>query len=156
MHVRRFSSAPRDEFCRADYVAVPTDARLDRLAPHERLYIGTQTQDLMFRGDGLAGDNFHHADMRRGRGADNLEAYLRHDGEVKVYRIATIDIHALAKADPELHLLHLLMQQPLPRRAHQGWWLEQYVLHHEHPSWRWNQQGAASSVARWLSNPPPP
>ena len=43
------------------YIAVPSGARLIDLGREEKLYVGAQTTDRMFRGDGLGGDNFHHA-----------------------------------------------------------------------------------------------
>lgn len=133
------------------YIAVPTGARLDALALNERLYIGAQTQDRMFRGDNLDGENFHHAEMRRGRGEDNLVSYLRRGGEVKVYRIAAADIHSVSMSDRGLVRLQKLMQQPLPPRAHQAWWLEQYVLHYELAAWRWNKEGATAYVSHFLA-----
>jgi hypothetical protein len=142
--------------CRAGeswvYVAVPAEAKLSELASDQRLYIGAQTTDRMFRGDRLAGENFHHAEMRRGRGVDNLETYLMRSGPVKVHRIPAFDIYRLAKSKDELASLALLMQQPLPPRTHQAWWLEQYVLHHEHLEWRWNKDGANSEVSRFLAH----
>ncbi len=59
------------------YVAVPGGAKLEALAAHERLYVGSQTGDRMFRGDAMGGRNFHHAQMRSGNGGDTPEALLR-------------------------------------------------------------------------------
>lgn len=133
------------------YVAVPTDADLEDLVPAQRLYIGAQTQDRMFRGDELSVENFHHAEMRRGCGGDNLESYLLNNGPVSVYRISATAIHWESRSVPELHSLGSLMQQPLPPRTHQAWWLEQYVLHHEIQDWRWNRNGAVSGVSTFLA-----
>ena len=58
------------------YFAVPSNARLNSLAPEDRLYVGAQKQDRMFRGDGLNGNNYHHAEMRKGNGDDNPVAFL--------------------------------------------------------------------------------
>jgi hypothetical protein len=133
------------------YVAVPSVATLNDLASNQRLYIGAQTQDRMFRGDNLTGENFHHAEMRRGRGEDNLESYLKLGREVKVFRIAAADVYRFAKSAQDLHSLYRLMQQPLPPRTHQAGWLEQYVLHYELPAWRWNKDGASAEVSRFLA-----
>lgn len=133
------------------YVATPSDAELNNLALTQRLYIGAQTQDRMFRGDNLDGENFHHAEMRRGRGDDNLQSYLNGGGEVKVHRISAADITFLAKSSPGLVRLQKLMQQQLPPRAHTAWWLEQYVLHYELAEWRWNKDGATSFVSQFLA-----
>src|SRR5687768_18317782 len=59
------------------YIAVPVTANLVSLAPREKLYVGSQTRDRMFRGDGMAARNFHHAQMRGGNGEDNLENFMR-------------------------------------------------------------------------------
>lgn len=134
------------------YVAASSDASLDDLTSNQRLYIGAQTQDRMFRGDNLNDENFHHAEMRRGRGNDNLESYLKYSGEVKVYRIASVDAYRFAKSIHDLQSLYRLMQQPLPPRTHQAWWLEQYVLHYELPIWRWNKEGATVDVSRFLAS----
>jgi hypothetical protein len=133
------------------YVAAPAEAKLAELDLDQMLYIGAQTSDRMFRGDNPHGDNFHHAEMRRGRDHDNLESYLRRGGQVNVHRIAAFDIHRLAKSKRELALFAELMAQPLPPRTHQAWWLEQYVLHHELPNWRWNTDGANAKVSAFLS-----
>lgn len=105
----------------------------------------------MFRGDNLNGENFHHAEMRRGKGGDNLESFLSSGKEVKIYRIDATAIHRVANSNLELSALAHLMQQPLPARAHKAWWLEQYILHHELPKWRWNSDGAISFVSSLLS-----
>jgi hypothetical protein len=47
------------------YIAVAHGANPAALIPGERLYVGSQTMDRMFRGDGMRGTNFHHAQMRR-------------------------------------------------------------------------------------------
>src|SRR4051794_21650539 len=58
--------------CRAGeswlYVAVPTSANLATLSSKEKLYVGSQNGDRMFRGNGMKRRNFHHADMRSGNG----------------------------------------------------------------------------------------
>ncbi|MBP6902784.1 MAG: hypothetical protein KBC73_22015 [Burkholderiaceae bacterium] len=133
------------------YIATPAEANLSALPPEQRLYVGAQTQDRMFRGDGLSGDNFHHAEMRRGRGDDNLGSYLQQTGEVKIHRIDAASILHGANSIPELQKLTRLMRMPLPARAHQAWWLEQYVLHHELRTWRWNKDGAAAHVSKSLA-----
>lgn len=134
------------------YVATPASANIAQLANDEKLYIGAQTQDRMFRGDNLDGENFHHAEMRAGKGADNLVSFLKTSGEVVVSRISGDAIYSAVARVPELHVLHTLMRQPLPPRAHRAWWLEQYVLNCELPSWRWNTRGATNFVSVFLAS----
>ena len=117
------------------YVAIPEGAQLRALAPQERLYIGSQTGDRMFRGDGMAGRNFHHAQMRLGNGDDTPVKYLREHGRVEIQRMgepsmkrALVEVQALASVAGVLESM---------RRKHLGYWLEHLVLAVEPKQWRW-------------------
>lgn len=44
------------------YIAIDDNADLSTLNNEQKLYVGSQSQDRMFRGDGLKGKNFHHAE----------------------------------------------------------------------------------------------
>lgn len=125
------------------YVAVPADVSLSSLAQGQRLYVGSQTSDRMFRGDAMGGLNFHHAQMRAGNGDDNPVNYLRAGGRVTVHRVNATRIAAAFAEVPSLHRFRPLLAQT---RMHVGYWLEQHVLMHELNDWRWNTAGADSSA----------
>lgn len=130
------------------YFAIPASTPISAIAPEDRLYVGAQTQDRMFRGDRLNGTNFHHAEMRSGNGAENLEAFLASGKSVMVYRAAAQQIAKLLTTVPELDSLRTLCEQPTSPRKHLGWWLEQYVLHAESKQWRWNTCPADKLVVK--------
>jgi hypothetical protein len=116
------------------YVVAPVGADLRRLRPEQRLYVGAQTPDRMFRGDEARQENFHHAEMRRGRDRDNLESFLAAGGSVEVYRLP---MHRL-RCEPATHpVLRGLQNLPTSSRQHLGYWAEQLLLHRSGP-WRWN------------------
>lgn len=104
----------------------------------------------MFRGDGLGGRNFHHAQMRAGNGEDNPVTFLLSGKKVDIYRASGSRL-ANAIADiPALSRLKPLLEQ---RKKHVGYWFEQYILHAERHEWRWNTasaDGAAGAVIRAL------
>jgi hypothetical protein len=133
------------------YIAVPAGSRLNGLAQEERLYVGAQTQDRMFRGDDLDGDNFHHAEMRAGNGSDNLISFLRSGQEVVVYRFSGTRMREAVNSIPELHLLSPLIRQPYTARKHPGWWFEQYVLYREPNRWLWNSNPAEKIIHEVMS-----
>ena len=132
------------------YIAVPAGANVAALGTPEKLYVGSQTSDRMFRGDGLGGRNFHHAQMRTGNGEDNPVVFLLSGKKVDIYRASGSRL-ATAIADiPALSRLKPLLEQ---RKKHVGYWFEQYILHGEHHEWRWNTasaDGAAAAVIRAL------
>lgn len=126
------------------YVAVPASADLTSLSQREKLYVGSQTVDRMFRGDGMAGKNFHHAQMRKGNGEDNLENFLRSGEKVHIYRISVVSIEKAVKQEKYLSCF-----EPLLNHKHVGYWFEQLILYSEGKEWRWNiagVDGKASSV----------
>ena len=135
------------------YVATPENATLASLGAGEKLYVGSQTTDRMFRGDGLGGRNFHHAEMRAGNGEDNLISFLRSCGRVKLHRISAASIVRGISATSALYRLRPLLTQS---RKHVGYWFEHFVLDAEKSEWRWNTAGAdkaAVTVFRSLKAP---
>ena len=136
------------------YVALPLGARLAALEQGEHLYIGSQTGDRMFRGDGLRGTNFHHAQMRAGNGDDNPIGFLRSGKKIDIYRISAEQIsHALTSVS-ELSGLRSLLDQPT---KHVGYWFEQLLLHTKKAMWRWNTapaDGPSVAVFRTLGHFP--
>lgn len=125
------------------YIATPVQARLAALGATDRLYVGSQTSDRMFRGDGLGGRNFHHAQMRAGNGADTLVAYLRGGGQVDIHRISAQALRCAVQDSTALRHLRPLAEQTL---KHAGYWFEQYLLAEPGPGWRWNTAGAEAAA----------
>lgn len=139
--------------CRPDswlYVAAPTGIFLADLSSSDKLYVGSQTADRMFRGDGKGGKNFHHAQMRAGNGNDTLVEYLRAGHRVDIHRIAAAALRQAVAETAPLRCLTPLLGQPT---QHVGYWFEQLVLHQEGRAWRWNTapvEGPALAVLRSL------
>ena len=133
------------------YFAVPKAANLSLLAPHDRLYVGAQTQDRMFRGDGLNGSNYHHAEMRRGNGNDTPINFLASGDQIYIYRVSAQNIASLVKVDSKLEALRVLLEQPITSKKHLGWWFEQYILYTESKQWRWNTALADKSLSKLFS-----
>src|SRR4051812_21743440 len=139
------------------YVAIPVDSRLDTLRQDEKLYVGAQTQDRMFRGDGLSGDNYHHNEMRKGNGEeDNPVAYLRTGRKIEIHRISASAIAEAVRKTSDLTFLEPLLHQPRTARTHTGYWFEQYILYAEPQDWRWNTAAANKAVAQILTAEPKP
>ena len=132
------------------YIAVPSGARLIDLGREEKLYVGAQTTDRMFRGDGLGGDNFHHAEMRGGKGSDNLVAFLRSGQAIEIHRIAGAQMCNAVQSMPELKRLLPLTRQPLTATKHLGWWFEQFALYRDPSIWRWNSKPADKIIHKVL------
>lgn len=132
--------------CSADswlYVAVRAGADLRYLEPKDKLYIGSQTADRMFRGDGLGGGNFHHAEMRKGNGDRNLIRFLQEGERVDLHRLSAARISDAIENSGELSRYRPLLTQPKQPKKHIGYWFEQLVLHHEIRDWKWNTASAA-------------
>lgn len=126
------------------YVAVPASAELASLAPREKLYVGSQTKvDRMFRGDGMAARNFHHAQMRAGNGEDKPVNFLRSGEKVCIYRISAVSIAEAVEQEPYLSRFKPLLHQT---KKHVGYWFEQFILYSEGKEWRWNTAGAEGSA----------
>lgn len=124
------------------YVVVPAGADLRRRSPGQRLYVGAQTSDRMFRGDDVRDENFHHAEMRRGRDGDNLESFLATNGSVDVHRLPMHRLRAQTQQDP---VVRRLLALPASSRQHTGYWAEQLLLLRSGP-WRWNVATPSSST----------
>lgn len=133
------------------YIAVPRGANLTSLRKEQKLYVGSQTSDRMFRGDGPRVENFHHAQMRKGKGSSNLISFLQTGNEVDIYRFAGAAMRETVSSVNALNQLSALIQQPLPPRTHLSWWFEQYVLHKELDQWQWNRKGADAVVSNFLT-----
>lgn len=124
------------------YVAVPASASLASLLAREKLYVGSQTSDRMFRGDGMVGRNFHHAEMRAGSGEDNLMSFLRSSTKVHIYHISAASIAEGVVQTPSLSRYKPLLHQPPRKGTHVGYYFEQLILYTEAKEWRWNTAGA--------------
>lgn len=134
------------------YLAVDADAELKKLKSTEKLYVGSQSDtDRMFRGDGMKGLNFHHAQMREGGGANGLISYLAKGKKVKIFRISSSDLKRLTESNLAMARYKPMVngQLSLSRgRNFAGYWFEQLILRDEKPDWAWNTQGAhADAVA---------
>ena len=130
------------------YFAIPSNVTPSSLTASDRLYVGAQTQDRMFRGDGLDGQNYHHAEMRAGNGRDTPVALLNSGQQIAIYRIQAKHIETIVTEKPELEALRVLSVQPRTPKKHLGWWFEQYVLFSEPGQWRWNTAKADKAVAK--------
>lgn len=120
------------------YLAVPADADLGTLCTEDRLYVGSQTADRMFRGDGLKGSNFHHAQMRAGNGMDNPVQFLKSGRKITIHCISAKRIAHAVESEPRLEPYRPLLWQP---SKHVGYWFEQAILS-EPRAWRWNTASA--------------
>lgn len=134
------------------YFAVSNQANPTALGAGDRLYVGAQTQDRMFRGDGMGGDNFHHAEMRAGRGDDNPVTMLKSGGKIAIFRARADRVADVIKNRPELQRLQVLAQQPRTPAKHLGWWFEQYILYSEPGQWRWNTALASREISRLFAS----
>lgn len=128
------------------YVAAPTDAALSVLAADQKLYVGSQTGDRMFRGDDMGGRNFHHAQMRAGNGDDTPVNYLQSGRRVDLHRIgetsmrrALSETQSLAKVASAINSMS---------KNHLGYWLEHVILALAPKQWRWNTAAADREAAR--------
>ena len=135
------------------YVAIPSGADLASLGTEDKLYVGAQTQDRMFRGDGLAGDNYHHKEMRDGNGHDNPVTFLQSGKRIEIRRISEALIARVVTQFAELAFLDPLLRQPRTRTTHTGYWFEQFILYKEPRQWRWNTASANKAVAVLIDCP---
>jgi hypothetical protein len=130
------------------YLAAPIEARLKCLAANEKLYVGAQTQDRMFRGSGQGGNNYHHNEMRKGNGTDNPISFLRSGQQAAIYRISAAAIERQVSSRSELAFLLPLLRQPRTPKRHVGWWFEQFILFEEPGTWRWNTDPADRAIVQ--------
>ena len=138
------------------YVAVPANANVSRPDEGERLYVGAQKGDRMFRGD--RPDTYHHWQMRQGNGSDTPEAYMNSGQRIAIWRIAGKSLNGAVTNVPELRILKPLLDRARPRGIeHIGWCFEQAVLAIDGLAidggkWRWNTTRANRRVCELLSH----
>lgn len=131
------------------YVAVPAGTQLTSIDSFEKLYVGSQTSDRMFRGDGMSGLNFHHAQMRAGNGEDNPVTYLRAGGRVDILRVGESSMRRALTDAPAL--MRLAAPMTAMTKKHVGYWLEQVILAKEPKQWRWNTSAADREAVRLIA-----
>lgn len=117
------------------YLTLDAEANLTKLTSADCLYVGSATQDRMFRGDGLKGKNFHHNEMRTGRGCHNLLQYLR---EGRAARIHLVPESVIRQLKSNLPSSVLALREGT---KHAGNWAEQVILA-QTGRWAWNTDGA--------------
>jgi hypothetical protein len=127
------------------YVAVNAETDLSNLKSDDKLYVGSQTQDRMFRGDGLKSKNFHHAEMRAGREGQNLIIYLEAGNQVIIYRMPCSKMSEAVREIEGLNRFIPLLNQP---KKHVGYWFEQLILKYEPNTWKWNIAGVERGAQR--------
>jgi hypothetical protein len=130
------------------YVALKAGVPLSGLGQGDKLYVGSQTADRMFRGDGLAGRNFHHAQMRSGNGDSNLETFVRNGGRADIYRASSASLNEAVDRDEHLKRLAVFVRQP---SKHIGYWFEQAILTFEQDQWAWNTRQAESKAKNFVA-----
>ena len=129
------------------YIAIDGDANIQNLNQSDTLYVGSQTQDRMFRGDGLKGKNFHHAEIRKGNGMKNLEEHLSKRNSVKIFTLSKDTMEKFVIEDPDLMHLQIIHQEKYKKtKIHPGYWLEQIILSEDIKEWAWNTKGVDSSA----------
>ena len=126
------------------YIAVDEGANLSTLNDKQKLYVGSQTIDRMFRGDGFKGKNFHHTEMRKGNGVRNLISYLRCGNKVKIYVLQGSKLFSLTEQLEDFKKLAPLINRPSfnSKVIHPGFWFEQLILRESSNQWAWNTNGA--------------
>lgn len=149
-----FMHSPKSNKHSIVYMAVKAGAQVSNLTPGEKLYVGSQSgADRMFRGDSFdVALNFHHKEMRKGRGQANLIRYLEGGGKVDIYAAQAPDLCAYTAATPQLESLSMLLRGDiaftekthLKYQHHAGYWIEQLILREENESWAWNTKGVDS------------
>lgn len=124
------------------YVAVPEGTRLASILDPQKLYVGSQTADRMFRGDDQRTENFHHAQMRCDGRTNGLIPFLRSTRQgVEIFRASKPRLLAMiANDDRTRWLTHLASE------AHFAALVEDLVLHSEphRTVWQWNKKGAST------------
>jgi len=131
------------------YIAVEGNSDVIDLDDSQKLYVGSQTKDRMFRGDNLDGKNFHHEQIREVNGQNILEEYLEIGGTVDIFIIGKDILEELAAQVTELQFVSAILADASLKRTDQpGWWYEQIILSEEKESWSWNIKGAGSEVKK--------
>lgn len=127
------------------YIAIDGDTNPSSLQEGQRLYIGSQIQDRMFRGDGLKGNNFHHREMRSGNGEHNLISYLQSGKSVKLFVIPIELLVQIPNKEEGLRHYASLIAHPA---GHPGYWFEQVILREDKHRWAWNTIGVEEKSKR--------
>lgn len=137
------------------YLAVDSEANLLDLKAGEKLYVGSQSGiDRMFRGDGMKGGNFHHAQMREGNNGQGLLSYLARGRKVTIYRVSSADLMRLVDANSCMVRYKPLVSGRLALsrgRDFAGYWFEQLILRDEKSEWAWNTQGAHADAVQAMA-----
>ena len=133
------------------YIAVEGNSDVMNLNDSQKLYVGCKKERArMFRP--LKGKNFHHKQMRKGNGQNNLEEYLQIGGTVDIYIISKDILEILAAEDTELQYMRaILVNSPKKHREHPAHWYEQIILYQEKSSWSWNTQGAGGKEIKHIN-----
>lgn len=121
------------------YVALPSGATPATITDADKLYVGAQTSDRMFRGDDCEMENFHHNQMRCDGKQDGLVPYLRATGRgVEIFRASAASLLRVIRSEPSARWLERLSDH-----RHFGELVESLVLHLEPPvqAWKWNKKG---------------
>ena len=130
------------------YVALDSKADIKNIKNSDKLYIGSQTQDRMFRGDGLKGTNFHHLEMRKGNQHLNLINFLEAGNEVIIYRLGKDQLFQIAENEPDLKRIRPIISSSKIQKFTNspGYWFEQIVLYQEKECWDWNTKHSDSNA----------
>lgn len=121
------------------YVALPFGVTPATITNDDKLYVGAQTSDRMFRGDNCDMENFHHNQMRCDGKERGLVPYLRASGgEVEIFRASTARLLPVIRAEPSARWM-----ESLSGHRHFCELMESLVLLLEQPEriWKWNKKG---------------
>lgn len=132
------------------YMALPNEVDRRSITENDLLYVGSQSgPDRMFRGDGLSGLNFHHAEMRKGRGYKNLVTHLNERGSVTIFYAKGVLIAEQLSSHPffqgysdYLRVIAESQRDKRNKKMGHGFAIEQMVLIREGVCWQWNTKGA--------------
>lgn len=132
------------------YMALPNEVDRRSITKNDLLYVGSQSgSDRMFRGDGLSGLNFHHAEMRKGRGYKNLLTHLNDRGSVTIFYAKGVLIaeqlstHSFFQGYSDyLRAIAESQRDKRNKKMGHGFAIEQMLLIKEGACWQWNTKGA--------------
>ena len=137
------------------YIAIPAGANVNKLNHGEKLYVGSQSAtDRMFRGDGMKGLNFHHAEMRNGNNGNSLITYLNSGRSVDILNLKSQHLIELTKILPSFSKIEKLasgIDKLLRGGNYAGFWFEQLILRDELKDWAWNTKGADANALQALT-----
>lgn len=119
------------------YAALPKTVNLQEVRADDLLYLGCSATGgtRYWRGRPSPTEKypvpmscFHHEQMRRGRGGNNLEGYLSHSGPVVVHTLTDADVLTIVQK----HGIEL------PEGKYPAHQLERAVLLEDFLRWKWN------------------